>query len=116
MTVVMSKALTAAGDLGCSVKQWPDLALGDSGAPIKTENFANCSIQVEGEFGEKGAVHILGTLDGQNYHQLRDKHGSYLSFDAPDLRSLDPAVQALKPEVPAGDEYTKVTVTVLMRK
>lgn len=86
--------------------EWTGLQLGDDGSRL--EGVAD-SIQVEGVFGENGALTIEGSNDGERYHAVTDVLG-------PGLVTVDERPRFLRPRVPTGDATTSITVIALVRR
>jgi hypothetical protein len=95
---------------------WNGMANGDTGKPFEGCDWADRSMQIEGTFGTGGTLVMEGSLDGTNYHPLRDSNGSNLTFTQSDLESVIQITKYLRPRVSAGDGATSLNVTMFARR
>ena len=95
---------------------WATMGLGDVGAPVGSTGSGDRTVQIEGVFGVGTSVQIEGTLDGQNWHTLRDPTGALLTFSASGLKTVLENVVQLRPHVSAGDGTEQIVVTMAVRR
>lgn len=86
------------------------------GSPAGVVASGDRTVQIQGTFGVGGTVIIEGTLDGTNWHTLRDPQGVSLSFTAAGLKAISENVLRVRPRVTAGDGTTALTVTISVRR
>ena len=101
-----------AGNLGYV---W-SLTSGDTGDVSLHSGTADRTVQVGGTFGATGNVVVEGSLNGTEWHTLRDTFGDPLSFSAPGLRAVLENVVYVRPRVTAGDGTTAINVTLNVRR
>lgn len=103
-------------DAGWLLAAWSGLLLNDDGAPVELAAYADRSAQVTGVFGVGGTIVLEGSIDGVNYHTLRDPLGNNLSITAAGIKSVLELPRYLRPRVTAGDGTTALAVTLLLRQ
>lgn len=96
-------------------KEWSDLPLNALGDFLNTPDAVNIAIQVAGTFGSGGYVNIEGSLDGTDIVTLKDPSGNALRITSAGLYAVGTIPNQLRPNVPAGDNTTSLTVTAIMR-
>lgn len=96
--------------------EWLAVANGDTGAPIKTENFTDFTVTIEGTFGVGGSCTLKGSNDGTNYYALTDPQGNAITKTAAGIESVSELPYYIRPEVTAGDGSTAISIRLLARR
>lgn len=112
----VSSHLPAPGDLRAWGLSWPNLANGDIGIGRDVIDFADRSVQVEGNFGVGGNLALEGTNDGTNWRVLHDPLGVALNISAPGIIQVSETVAQMRPRVTAGDGSTLLSVSLFARR
>ena len=112
------------GDLlptGVVVVKWPNMASGDAGAPFRLPPKAEATITAGGVYGAaqlkiEGNDAVTGT---KRWSQLANQEATVLTFAAatsnPHSMLVNESPFELRPNIPAGDVNTLVTVRLTLK-
>lgn len=105
--------ITTAAWAGLTVVTWSSIAAGDTTAPFPTENGGPLggAVQFSGTFG--GAVTLEGSVDGVNYHTLKDVSGAAISATTAGIYEFSTGCVFLRASPAAL--VAGVTVTIALR-
>lgn len=81
---------------------WESLTENDAATAIKASSLADKAIQVTGDFGTSGDVHIEGSMDGVNFAQLSDPQGDPISFTASGIVQIQENAVFIRPVLDTG--------------
>lgn len=111
-------ALSAPESIGQQVVlyTWAAIPNGNTGAPIKLENFNDLTATIEGTFGTGGSCTLQGSNDGTNYYSLTDPQGNAITKTAAGLESVTELPVYVRPSVTAGDGTTAIDVRIVARR
>lgn len=100
-----------------SIVVWGPLTTANAdGQPTRFLGTGDRCIQVSGTFGLAGTVIVEGSIDGQNWFQLRDPLSNFLSFSSAGLKAILEAVPFVRPRVLSGDGTTSLTAHLCVRR
>lgn len=98
---------------GTFLHDWSALATGDDGLPARLAQAADRTVQIEGTFGGATCT-IQGSLNGSNWHTLKDMQGNDLIFTAAGIAAVMEATIYTRPVV-TGGAGASINVTLLSR-
>lgn len=99
---------------GIAIVQWPNVASGDTCAPIELCKYSERSIQLSGTLGP-ATISLDGSLTGDVYETLLDHNGVPVSLDCNGVRQLSVLTRYAKPVITGADGTTSVTITVMLK-
>lgn len=108
-------------DANSVLYQWGVLANGDDGEPVKTFDFADCSVQFNGTPGAGANVVWEGSnvevpSVASDWFTLTDAQAAAISKAAPFLEQVAEVCLWMRPRVTAGDVTTSWTVRLFCRR
>lgn len=106
----------APGDVRAWGIAWGPLLNGDVGNGIDVIDYADRTIQVEGNFGVGGSLRLEGSNDGVNWRVLHDPLGTTLNITSASIVQVSEVTAKMRPNVTAGDGATSLTATMFARR
>lgn len=97
-----------------SVFAWSEVAEGDTFVAAMCSSKNDKSVQFNGSFGG-GSIGVEGSLDGVNYHSLKDLDGNTIAATADSIFTILENILYIRPSAPQGATGMDVNVTVLAR-
>lgn len=95
--------------------RWEKLEAGQDGGSIPQVRTGSRVVQVFGTFG--GATLLVeGSVDQENWFQLRDPTGLPLRFTSPDGKAILESPPYLRARVLSGDTSTSISALISIRK
>ena len=82
--------------------RWESLTEADTATAIKASSLADKAIQVTGNFGTSGDVHIEGSMDGVSFAQLNDPQGDAISLTSAGIVQIQENAVFIRPVLDAG--------------
>lgn len=105
-----------AGPAGSRSFQWTALTTTDtSGESAGTSGSGDRCVQVFGTFGTGGTLILEGSIDGENWFQMRDPTSASISFTAAGGKAVMESVPYIRPRVTGGDGTTSLTCLLSVR-
>ncbi len=95
--------------------EWVGLTESDTATSVEVPQRADKTIQVSGNFGTNGDIHVEGSLDPDKivWSDLVDPQGNTITFLAAGIETILENVIAIRPTVAAGTGVA-VTIRILM--
>lgn len=95
---------------GARMYVWANV--GNTDTPLAIEDpGAECSIQVEGEFGG-ASIALHGSNDGTNFHPLADFNNTEIAITSAGLKAVQEYTRWLLPVRTGGNGTTDLTISV----
>lgn len=112
------RSVTRVEDVNTVLYTWSGLLATstDTGEPVKVLDWADYSVQFEGNFGVGGSITFEGSNDGTNFRALTDPQGNAITKTAAAIEQIEEAVRFVRPSVTAGDGATSLVATMFMRR
>lgn len=104
---------TVQGAQSVATVAW-NLATGDTAVEVDLTDYADRSVQVDGDFGA-GTVTVEGSNDGVSWYALRDPQGSSLAFTTAGLKQIMECTLFTRVSL-TGSTAANVDVTMCLRK
>ena len=117
----MTSAVTSTDDVGAQdgavlAYTWAALTnASPDGAPIRTSQFAEMSIQLTGTFGA-GTFVLQGSNDGTNWFTLNNWQGTAISSTAALLKRVAEIPLFVRPNVTGSDGTTSLVAVLVTRR
>lgn len=115
-TVVACTDDSGAQDGAITIHTWTPLTQASpDGSAVRTAQFAELSIQVNGTFGAGTAV-LQGSNDGTNWFTLNNAQGAAISTTAALLKKVAEIPLWVRPNVTGADGATSLTAVLVGRR
>lgn len=82
--------------------RWEALTEADTATAIKASSLADKAIQVTGNFGVSGDVHIEGSMNGVTFAQLNDPQGDPISLTSAGIVQIQENAVFIRPVLDTG--------------
>lgn len=111
--MALIKADFTEGGNGPSIATWSGVSESDTFSSAKFPSKADKTVQFNGNFGS-GGCGVEGSLDGTNFHALKDLDGNVITATDDGIFPILENVLFIRPSTPTGTSVS-LTITILAK-